>query len=166
MFHPVDSPPNPCLSLSSQTCQLTSPALMSQRAASCSRKLLSGKDTSALGMQLWLAVGRKKTKQNTSAGFLLAATPAGDVTCTHTSSEAERVPSPRSSGSLPSLQGQADASNLFCQESVAALGLFFSFFIFFLMQQLKRRASGFGVTNAHNERRWLAQCDQCKSAQQ
>lgn len=56
----IPSPPNPCLSLSRQTCKLTSPALMSARVASCSRKLLSGKDTSALGMQLWLPVGRKK----------------------------------------------------------------------------------------------------------
>lgn len=64
MFCPVDSPPPlPCLSLTTQACQLTSPALMSPRAASCSRKLLSGKDTSALGVQLWLPVGSGTTRQ-------------------------------------------------------------------------------------------------------
>lgn len=50
----VPSIPGQYLSLRTQTCQLTSPGLMSLRALSWSRKLLSGKDASALGMQLWL----------------------------------------------------------------------------------------------------------------
>lgn len=50
----VPSIPGQYLSLQTQTCQLTSPGLMSLRALSWSRKLLSGKDASALGMQLWL----------------------------------------------------------------------------------------------------------------
>lgn len=37
---------------------LTSPASMSSRAVRCSRKLFSGKDVSALGMQLWLPAGK------------------------------------------------------------------------------------------------------------
>lgn len=50
----VPSIPGQYLSLRTQTCQLTSPGLMSLRALSWSRKLLSGKDASALGTQLWL----------------------------------------------------------------------------------------------------------------
>lgn len=38
-------------------CCLTSPASMSSRAVRCRRKLFSGKDVSALGMQLWLPAG-------------------------------------------------------------------------------------------------------------
>lgn len=49
----------------------------------------------------------------------------------------------------------------FCQGCIAAVGFFPSLFF---MQQLKRRASGFAATNAHNDRRWLAQCDRYKSA--
>lgn len=57
--HSVPSSPGQNLSLQIQTCQLTSPGLMSLRALSWSKKLLSGKDASALGMQLWLPAGVK-----------------------------------------------------------------------------------------------------------
>lgn len=56
----VPSIPGQYLSFQTQSCQLTSPGLMSLRALSCSRKLLSGKDASALGMQLWLPAGFKQ----------------------------------------------------------------------------------------------------------
>ena len=56
----VPSIPGQYLSFQTQACQLTSPGLMSLRALSCSRKLLSGKDASALGMQLWLPAGSKQ----------------------------------------------------------------------------------------------------------
>lgn len=59
----VPSIPGQDLSLQTQTCQLTSPGLMSLRALRWSRKLLSGKDASALGMQLWLPAGVKETTQ-------------------------------------------------------------------------------------------------------
>lgn len=56
------------LSAGTQPCQLTSPGLMSLSALSCSRKLLSGKDASALGVQLWLPSGVKR-KGRGSAGY-------------------------------------------------------------------------------------------------
>lgn len=60
----VPSIPGQYLSLQTQTCQLTSPGLMSPRALSCSRKLLRGKEASALGMQLWLPAGSKEATRH------------------------------------------------------------------------------------------------------
>lgn len=112
--------PGQRLSLQTQTCQLTSPGLMSLRALRWSRKLLSGKDASALGMQLWLPAGvkeatREKTKRG---GFHQTAcwpeltvslnwsdsTHNMNIICTYMSFEAEKVQSPHSSESLPFLQ--------------------------------------------------------------
>lgn len=59
----VPSIPGQNLSLQTQTCQLTSPGLISLRALRWSRKLLLGKDASALGMQLWLPAGVKEARQ-------------------------------------------------------------------------------------------------------
>lgn len=58
----VPSIPGQNLSLITQTGQLTSPGLMSLRALSWSRKLLSGKDASAFGTQLWLPRGQRGKK--------------------------------------------------------------------------------------------------------
>lgn len=113
----VPSIPGRNLSLQTQTCQLTSPGLMSVRALSWSRKLLSGKDASALGMQLWLPSGVKEAmrqNRNGSSDVLLTRATASlnwsdstdkmDIICTYMSSEAEKVQSPHSLESLPFLQ--------------------------------------------------------------
>lgn len=68
----VPSIPGQNLSLQTQTCQLTSPGLMSLRALSWSRKLLSGKEASALGIQLWLPAGVKGATRQKKGGHQTA----------------------------------------------------------------------------------------------
>lgn len=162
MFHSVDSLhpsalhlSNPCLSLNADMSADLSCADVIEGGELQQEVVVREGD---LGVGCAAVVTCGWGEENTSARPLLAATSAvaGDVTCTHMSSGAERVPSPRSSGSLPSLQGQTDM--FFVRDPLQPLAFFF-------MQQLKQRASGLGVTNAHNETRWLTQCDQRKSAQ-
>lgn len=111
----VPSIPGQTLSLQTQTCELTSPGLMSLRALSWSRKLLSGKDASALGMQLWLpAGGREDKKDKGLSDGVLTRVPVPlnwidsahnmEIICTYMSFEAEKVQSPHSLESLPFLQ--------------------------------------------------------------
>lgn len=79
----VPSIPGQYLSLQTQTCQLTSPGLISLRALSWSRKLLSGKDASALGMQLWLPGPKRQQegkKKESSDDLLTGETESSTVT--------------------------------------------------------------------------------------
>lgn len=111
----VPSIPGQYLSLQTQTCQLTSPGLISLRALSWSRKLLSGKDASALGMQLWLP-GPKRQQEGEKKGvirwplnrrnrvFDSDSAHNTDIICTYMSFEAEKVQSLHSLESLPFLQ--------------------------------------------------------------
>lgn len=111
----VPSIPGQNLSLQTQTCQLTSPGLMSLRALSWSRKLLSGKEASALGMQLWLpAEVKKRQDDEQKRGYQTASCPVClswsdsthnmEIICSYMSFEAEKVQSPHSLESLPFLQ--------------------------------------------------------------
>lgn len=104
----VPSIPDQNLSLQTQACQLTSPGLMSLRALRWSRKLLSGKDASAFGTQLWLPA-RVKQVQTYDNVFLTTLAVIlcwnyRDVIGAYMSFEAEKAQSPRSWESLPFLQ--------------------------------------------------------------
>lgn len=80
---------------------------MSLRALRWSRKLLLGKDASALGMQLWLPAQVKETRREKRVIWCVQTSgrfQSVGIICTYMSSGEEKVQIPRSLESLPFLQ--------------------------------------------------------------